>query len=288
MSSRRRSAAGLTWMRPVELALADVHAADDPDQDPGRERRRQALRRGPGGDDRVAAAHGAGVGHEVDQQVARRARRGLRRSAAPSDLASSAETPKSWSVSSITTDDVAGHATVTLPTRPSPLTTGSLTSTPSLEPLLISIREYRTSRRAGEHARLDRLVGVRGSPRRRRRAGAGRRTARARAGRAERPGVRSASRSALQLVALGLGVDRVAEPAEQVAERLERLLAPSWIGASTAIAPRWTQCRPPPDDSPKYAVSRTRERTTSTASTARRRLHRLVVHAIGGSSVARP
>ena len=48
----------------------------------------------------------------------------------------SAETPKSWSVSSITTA-LPSETDLTLPTRPWPLTTGSSTATPSLEPLLI-------------------------------------------------------------------------------------------------------------------------------------------------------
>ena len=47
-----------------------------------------------------------------------------------------------------------------------------------------------------------------------------------------------------QLVALLLGVDRVADPAEQVAERLERAVAPSWIGPRTDSAPRWSGVQP--------------------------------------------
>jgi hypothetical protein len=51
-------------------------------------------------------------------------------------LGASAETPKSWSVSSITTA-LPSETDLTLPIRPCPLTTGSSTATPSLEPLLM-------------------------------------------------------------------------------------------------------------------------------------------------------
>src|SRR3954468_24995405 len=48
-------------------------------------------------------------------------------------------------------------------------------------------------------------------------------------------------------------------------------LAPSWIGASTSIAPRCTLCRAAELDSPQEAVSRVSESATRTAKTARRR-----------------
>ena len=47
-----------------------------------------------------------------------------------------ADTPNSGSVSSITTA-LPSDTSLTLPTRPAPLTTGWSTRTPSLEPLLI-------------------------------------------------------------------------------------------------------------------------------------------------------
>ena len=53
----------------------------------------------------------------------------------------SADTPKSVSVSSITTA-LPSETVLTLPTSPLPLITGWLARTPSLEPLLILIVEY--------------------------------------------------------------------------------------------------------------------------------------------------
>src|SRR6185312_2655980 len=52
---------------------------------------------------------------------------------------------------------------------------------------------------------------------------------------------------------------------------LSALLAPFWIGETTVKKPRCTECSPPLDASPKYAVSRIRESTTSSARTKRRR-----------------
>ena len=129
-----------------------------------------------------------------------------------------AETPESPSVMSRTCERPPATRR-TRPTRPAPLTTGSPSRTPSLEPLLIVTVEYQT---VGERpntravtapcwSRLEPLVHVRRS---------------ARSSRFSRSGAAlvdelAAQRVALvaQVLELALGVDRVADPARGVAER---------------------------------------------------------------------
>ena len=71
------------------------------------------------------------------------------------ERAALAETPNSWSVSSITIA-LPSETDLTLPTRPSPLTTGWSGLTPSLEPLLISTVEYQV---LGERAKTRAITG---------------------------------------------------------------------------------------------------------------------------------
>ena len=66
-----------------------------------------------------------------------------------------AETPNSWSVSSITIA-LPSETDLTLPTSPSPLITGWSGRTPSLEPLLISTVEYQV---LGERAKTRAITG---------------------------------------------------------------------------------------------------------------------------------
>ena len=157
-SRRRRSAAGATWMTPVELPLAGLDPLDRADRDPAREERLQARGLRPGGDDEVALAYVAGLRHEVEEQVARRAHGGLHQPGSP-EPAAIAETPKSWSVSSVTTA-LPSETERTLPTSPCPLTTGWPTSTPSLEPLLISTVEYQVDGERAKTLRGHGLVGA--------------------------------------------------------------------------------------------------------------------------------
>ena len=92
-------------------------------------------------------AHRPALLDEVEQQVGGIADRGLTRPLAPSGT-TCADTPLVWSVISVTCAASAETAE-TLPTRPSPVTTGWSTRTPWSEPLSIVIVEYQT---VGERA----------------------------------------------------------------------------------------------------------------------------------------
>ena len=94
------------------------------------------------------------------------------------------------------------------------------------------------------------------------------RTARCRAARARaRSWSRSARRSSTSPLASSVSPNQPNRSRTGLSARL----APSWIGLRTSLVPRWTACSAPPPDSPKYAVSRIREQTTSSPRTARRR-----------------
>ena len=62
---------------------------------------------------------------------------------------------------------------------------------------------------------------------------------------------RSASRSFLSLSRSSLASSVEPNQPNRSRNGLTTRFAPSWIGASTSIAPRWTLCRPPELDSPK-------------------------------------
>src|SRR5215218_902347 len=82
---------------------------------------------------------------------------------------------------------------------------------------------------------------------------------------------RSASRSASSLSRSSLASSVSPNQPNKSRNGLSARLAPSCTGATTSIAPVWTDFSGPPEDSPKYAVSRTRQHTTSASRTARRR-----------------
>src|SRR5919109_3151494 len=93
---------------------------------------------------------------------------------------------------------------------------------------------------------------------------------------------RSRSRSASSLSRWSLASSVSPNQPNRSRNGLSARFAPSWTGATTSIAPVWTDRSGPFSDSPKYAVSRTRQQTTSASSTARRR--RTCLSYIPGSS----
>ena len=171
----------------------------------------------------VALAHVRPCGTKLEQQVAGLPTGGFTSPVVAGRCTTWADTPLVWSVISVTIERRRRRPSVTLPTRPSPLITGWSTRTPSLEPLSIVDRRVPDGRRAADHARGDRLVAVDAaaelsSPT------SARSCAFSRSRGLGAVDLRCAARRArlLQLVALGLGVERVAEPADEVADRLER------------------------------------------------------------------
>ena len=220
MSSAQQVGGGLDVDAPVELAVAEV----DPRRpcrsgSPAGSATRRRASVVPGGVDEVALADLGGGVDEVEQQVAGRAdggrdacpARGCRRRSPPA--------AKLWSVISVTT-------------APPPVTVLDLADEAGAvdhrvaaagrrrsEPLLISMRWYQLLGECTIDARVDRAVlahpaGVSISLSSRLLLGLAQALLRGR-----RAACGSVSRSAIGLVALVLGVERVAEPAEQVAER---------------------------------------------------------------------
>src|SRR5215218_793600 len=93
---------------------------------------------------------------------------------------------------------------------------------------------------------------------------------------------RSLSRSASSLSRSSLASSVSPNQPNRSRNGLSARFAPSWTGATTSIAPVWTDLSGPSEDSPKYAVSRTRQQATSASKTARRR--RTCLSYIPGSS----
>src|SRR5215211_7869329 len=93
---------------------------------------------------------------------------------------------------------------------------------------------------------------------------------------------RSLSRSASSLSRSSLASSVSPNQPNRSRNGLSARFAPSWTGATTSIAPVWTDLSGPSEDSPKYAVSRTRQQATSASRTARRR--RTCLSYIPGSS----
>ena len=187
-----------------------------------------------------------------------------------SACAASAETPKSESESSITTA-LPSETVLTLPTRPLPLITGWLTAHAVARALVDLHRRVPGRVRAAVDARGDRLVGVEPAA-----AAVVDEVAQlvvlvlARPAGARPPGA-GWSRSASSLSRSPLASSVSPNQPNRSRNGLSARFAPSCTGATTSIAPVWTDCSGPPEDSPKYAVSSTRQHTTSASRTARRR-----------------
>ena len=154
-----------------------------------------------------------------------------------------ADTPLVWSVI-IVTRAASGATSDMRPTRPAPLTTGWSSRTPWSEPLSIVIVEYHT---VGERPITRARHGLMPSGKRAD-------SLKPTSPRAARVALRCLGRRELgaqllvlllEVLVLGLGVDHVARPADQVATGFSARLAPSWRGAITSRNPRCTACRPP-------------------------------------------
>ena len=160
---------------------------------------------------------------------------------------------------------------MTLPIRPSPLTTGWSTRTPSDEPLSMLIVAYQT---VGEWPITRAVTGrclVEPAP------WSSSSSSRSCGVLARRGPVGDRPRCAAR-VALAAQLARPRPCASSVSPNqpnrsrtgLSARLAPSWIGERTSSTPRCTPCSTPPAASPKYAVSRASEPATSSPRTARR------------------
>ena len=253
--------------RAVQLALA-LDALDACRSGSLRERRRQPVGDRARGDDLSPVRTSFASGTRSNSRSPGEPATG-RIGPGWSACAASAETPKSVSESSITTA-LPSETVLTLPTRPLPLMTGWLTCDAVARALVDLDRRVPGRVRAAVDARGDRLVGVEPVAARRSRRGRAAPCSRSRTWRRAtswRSWSRSVSSSSRSPLA------SIVSPNQPNRSRngLSARFAPSCTGATTSIAPVWTDFSGPPEDSPKYAVRRTRQHTTSANRTARRR-----------------